>query len=96
MRESYLNVLEVYFLFLFIYDFFPLIFSIESCDNLCKDIYNFGSVSCMQCIVIKPPSKLINFPFTKITIIRVIESLVSFKFFLEDLFTFLKYFLCVS
>ena len=47
MRESYLNVLEVYFLFLFICDFFPLIFSIESCDNLCKHIYNFGSVSCM-------------------------------------------------
>ena len=63
------------------------IFSINSCDNLC--IYYFGSVSCIQCIVIKPPSKLINFPLTKVTI-RVIESLGHFKLFLDDLFTFFK------
>ena len=50
--------------------FVAVIFSINSCDNLC--IYYFGSVSCIQCIVIKPPSKLINFPLTKVTI-RVIE-----------------------
>ena len=50
-------------------------------------IYYFESVSCIQRIVIKPPSKLINFPLKKI-IIRIIESLGNFKFFLEDLFTF--------
>ena len=67
--------------------FFAVIFSINSCDNLC--IYYFGSVSCIQCIVIKPPSKLINFPLTKVTI-RVIERLGHFKLFLDDLFTFFK------
>ena len=77
-----------------------MIFSINSCDNLyiCiiyifefvvdnLYIYYFESVSCIQCTVIKPPSKLINFPLKKITI-PVIESLGNFKFFLEDLFTF--------
>ena len=82
--------------------FVVVIFSINSCDNLyiCiiyifefvvdnLYIYYFESVSCIQCIVIKPPSKIINFPLKKITI-RVIESLGNFKFFLEDLFTFFK------
>ena len=68
--------------------FVVVIFSINSCDNLC--IYYFGSVSCIQCIDIKPTSKLINFPLTKITI-RVIESLGHFKLFLDDLFTFSKW-----
>ena len=67
-----------------------MIFSIQSCDNSCKSIYNFVSAFCIQCIIIKPPSKSINFPLTKITI-RVIESLDNSKFFLEDLFTFLKW-----
>ena len=66
-----------------------MIFSIKSYDNLICISY-FGSVSYIQCIVIKPPSKSINFPLTKITI-RVIESLGNFKFFLEDLFTFFKW-----
>ena len=68
--------------------FVAVIFSVNSCDNLC--IYYFGSVSCIQCIVIKPHSILINFHLTKITI-RVIESLGHFKLFLDDLFTFSKY-----
>ena len=68
--------------------FVAVIFSINSCDNLC--IYYFGSVSFIQCIVIKPPSKLINFPLAKITI-RVIESLGHFKLHLDDLFTFSKW-----
>ena len=73
--------------------FVAVIFSINSCDNLC--IYYFESVSCIQCIVIKPPSKLINFPLKKI-IIRVIESLGHFKLFLDDLFTFLKRYICCT
>ena len=88
--------------------FVVVIFSINSCDNLyiCiiyifefvvdhLYIYNFESVSCIQCIVIKPPSKLINFTLKKITI-RVIESLGNFKFFLEDLFTFKKNHTCYA
>ena len=74
--------------------FVVVIFSINSCDNLyiCiiyifefvvdnLYIYYFESVSYIQCIVIKPPSKLINFPLKKITI-RVIESSGNFKIFL--------------
>ena len=74
--------------------FVVVIFSINSCHNLyiCiiyifefvvnnyLYIYYFESVSCIQHIVIKPPSKLINFPLKKI-IIRIIESLGNFKIF---------------
>ena len=69
--------------------FVAVIFSINSCDNLC--IYYFGSVSCIQCIVIKhkttleinklPPDEGYN---------SCNRKLGRFEIFLDDLFTFFK------